>query len=99
MYRTDKRGIFKKSFESLMILLLFPVTKSTKVFSSTHFVGSSLGLGGGSLSSLDGIQSLSHLSKKLPAWADSVLVETGGLRRLSWGSRVPFCFRLTPAGS
>ena len=99
MYRTDQIGIFKESFQSLMILLLFPETKSTEVFSTTGFVSSPLGIGDSSFSSLDGIQSFSHLGEELPAWAVSVLIETGGPGGLSWGSRVPFCFRLTPAGS
>lgn len=99
MYRTDKIEIFKRSFQSFVILLLFPVTKSTKVFSSTDFVASPLGIGGSNLSSLDGIKSFPHLSKELPAWAVSVLIKTRGPRGLSWGSRVPFCFKLTPAGS
>ena len=99
MYRTDQIGIFKESFQSLMILLLFPETKSTEVFSSADFVSSPLGIGDSSFSSLDGIQSFSHLSEELPAWAVPVLIETGGPGGLSWGSRVPFCFGLTPAGS
>ena len=99
MYRTDKIGIFEKSFQSLVLWLLFPVTKSTEVFSPTDFVSSPLGIGDSSFSSLDGIQSFSHLSEELPAWAVPVLIETGGPGGLSWGSRVPFCFRLTPAGS